>query len=89
MAHVDGIWLSDSSDKKPTMRVYVTLEPAGRVLIDVPLPEKLSAAILALAQTAANQEESDIKQSATPKPPESNPRLAGAVSRVMPRPSGA
>lgn len=61
MAFVDQIWVSDSKDAKPMMRVYVKLQPSGSVTVYVPIPQDFMRSILGLAQTAADHHEAQMR----------------------------
>lgn len=63
MAHVQSIWVHESNKELGTMKVTVVLQPAGEVVLKVPVPKKFHAILLEMAQTAADAHEAQMHAS--------------------------
>lgn len=61
MAHIKQIWFQDSGRTSCSMMVYISLKPSGSADIKVPIPPKFYNAIIALAQTAADNHEAQMR----------------------------
>jgi hypothetical protein len=61
MAHVDRIWFHGTALKENTMKVYIQLQPAGEVAIDVAMPKDFRDCILRMAQAAADKIEQEMR----------------------------
>jgi hypothetical protein len=61
MAYIDRIWIHDPREKCPALVVYIKLKPSGQATIKVELPEPFSAALLDIAQSAADLHEARMR----------------------------
>ncbi len=70
MAHINHIWVYGSNMGETTIAVVVSLKPAGEVRINVPIPANFHAALIEMAQHAADLHEAQMKAEilAEPKP---------------------
>ena len=61
MAYVDKIFMHSGQLERQEMTVYIKLKPSGEVALKVPLPENYYKSLLALAQTAADHHEAQMR----------------------------
>lgn len=61
MACIDSIWFHQNNKTDGKMKVNVCLKPSGNVSIEVPMPKNFHAAVLAMAQTAADAHEAQMR----------------------------
>jgi len=60
-AVLDSIWFHGSNLQENTMSVYAKLHPAGKLDIDVVVPEPLRQAILRLANAAVELKQAQME----------------------------
>ncbi len=61
MAHIKYVYLHSHDWDKSQMSVSVTLKPAGSAELKVPVPVRFYAALMKLAQTAADAHEAQMR----------------------------
>lgn len=61
MAHIKYIFVHDHDRKNSVMSVDVALKPSGSVSVKCPVPPKFYAALIDMAQTAADAHEAQMR----------------------------